>query len=103
MVSLAHFPTLQKKNQPSEFFDILESLENPATLQLYSFLKLSNKFFDWIILRGEEQFINLCQLYTSTGNFRLSVQFLSFYWQYCTKNNENLPPIYKSTAKKTCQ
>jgi len=35
IVKFPHFLTLQKKNQPSEFLESLESLENLATLQLY--------------------------------------------------------------------
>ena len=89
--------------------EYLEPLQNYEieeiswSLQFYSFLKLLNKFLVWIVLRGEENFFNMSQLYTSTCNFKLSFQFLSFNLRYCTKKSENMPSIYKSTAKKTCQ
>ena len=104
--------TLQGYDHMVRFYHLLECLEPLQnyeieeilwTLQFYSFLKLLNKFLVWIILRGEENFFNMSQLYTSTCNFKLYFQFLSFNLRYCTKNSENMPSIYKSTAKKTCQ
>ena len=84
-------------------YDLFESWENFPSLQPYSFLHQSNEFFDWIVLRGEEKFLNLRQLYTSTWIFRLSLKFFSFNLQFCIKISYNLPSIYNSTAKKTCQ